>query len=72
MYKDTYNEAKKHINKSDKSRAAYYEVIANRKWGDKENYDICLDCSIGNDKIVNIICEYVNEINNANYKLRGR
>lgn len=61
MYKDTYNEAKKHINKSDKSRAAYYEVIANKKWGYKENYDICLDCSIGNEKIVNIICEYVKE-----------
>ena len=61
MYKDTYNEAKKHINESDKSRATYYEVIANRKWGDKANYDICLDCSIGNEKIVNIICEYVKE-----------
>ena len=61
MYNDTYNEAKKHINKSDKSRATYYEVIANKKWGDKENYDICLDCSIGNEKVVNIICEYVKE-----------
>ena len=63
MYNDTYNEAKKHINKSDKSRASYYEVIANKKWGDKENYDICLDCSIGNEKVVNIICEYVKEKN---------
>ena len=63
MYNDTYNEAKKHINKSDKSRASYYEVIANKKWGDKENYDICLDCSIGNEKVVNIICDYVKEKN---------
>lgn len=63
MYKDTYKEAQKHINQSDKSRASYYEVIANRKWGEKENYDICLDCSIGNDKIVNIICEYIKEKN---------
>ena len=63
MYNDTYNEAKKHINKSDKSRATYYEVIANKKWGDKENYDICLDCSIGNEKVVNIVCEYVKEKN---------
>lgn len=59
MYKDTYKDAKKHVNQSDKSRASYYEVIANRKWGDKENYDICLDCSIGNDKIINIICDYI-------------
>ncbi len=63
MYNDTYNEAKKHINKSDISRASYYEVIANKKWGDKENYDICLDCSIGNEKVVNIICDYVKEKN---------
>lgn len=63
MYNDTYKEAKKHVNQSDKSRASYYEIIANSKWGDKENYDICLDCSIGNDKIVNIICEYIKEKN---------
>jgi len=61
MYKDTYKEAKKHVNQSDKSRASYYEIIANSKWGDKENYDICLDCSIGNDKIINIICDYIKE-----------
>ena len=61
MYKDTYKEAQKHVIKSDKSRASYYEIIANKKWGEKENYDICLDCSIGNDKIINIICEYIKE-----------
>lgn len=61
MYKDTHKEAEKHVIQSDKSRASYYEIIANKKWGDKENYDICLDCSIGNDKIVNIICEYIKE-----------
>ena len=61
MYKDTHKEAEKHVVQSDKSRASYYEIIANKKWGSKENYDICLDCSIGNDKIINIICEYVKE-----------
>lgn len=63
IYKDTYKNAKKHVNQSDKSRASYYEVIANRKWGDKENFDLCINCEIGNDKIVNIICEYVKEKN---------
>ncbi|MFR3919551.1 MAG: hypothetical protein ACLTXD_00125 [Clostridia bacterium] len=37
MYKDTHKEAEKHIVQSDKSRASYYEIIANKKWGDKEN-----------------------------------
>lgn len=59
MYKDTVNEARKHINKSDKSRAAYYEIITNNKWGDKENYDLCINSSIGNEKTADIICEYV-------------
>lgn len=61
MYKDIHKEAEKHVVQSDKSRALYYEIIANKKWGAKENYDICLDCSVGNDKAVNIICDYVKE-----------
>lgn len=63
MYNDTYNEAKKHVIKSDKSRALYYEIIANKKWGDKENYDICINCEIGDKKIVDIICEYIKKKN---------
>lgn len=48
-----------HVLDSDKSRASYYEVISNQAWGNKENYDLCLNCEIGNDKIVKIICEYI-------------
>ena len=59
IYHDTYKNAKKHVLDSDKSRASYYEVISNQSWGDKENYDLCLNCEIGNDKIINIIYEYV-------------
>ena len=59
MYNDTYKDAKKHVLDSDKSRSAYYEVISNQSWGKKENYDLCLNCEIGNDKIVKIICEYI-------------
>lgn len=59
IYKDTDKEAKKHILDSDKSRSSYYEVISNQSWGKKENYDLCLNCEIGNDKIVKLICEYV-------------
>ena len=59
MYNDTYKEAKKHVLNSDKSRASYYEVISNQSWGKKENYDLCINCEIGNDKVVNLICEYI-------------
>ena len=61
MYNDNASEAKKRILQSDKSRAAYYEVISNKVWGDKDNYDLCIDCSIGDEKVINIICSYVNE-----------
>lgn len=63
MYNDTYNEAKKHIEKSDKSRATYYEIISNQIWGKNENYDLCIDCSIGNEKVIEIINNYINTIN---------
>ena len=59
MYNDNYKDAKKHVLDSDKSRASYYEVITNQSWGNKENYDLCLNCKIGNDKVVDIICEYI-------------
>lgn len=61
MYNDTYKDAKKHVLDSDKSRSSYYEVISNQTWGKKENYDLCLNCEIGNDKIVKVICEYIED-----------
>lgn len=59
IYKDDYKAAKKNVLKSDRSRSTYYEVISNQKWGDMKNYDLCLNCEIGNDKIVKTICDYV-------------
>ena len=58
-YGDTKKDAKSHILKSDKSRASYYSAIANKTWGDKNNYDLCIDAKIGNENVVKIICDYV-------------
>lgn len=58
-YNDSYEEAKKNIIKSDKTRAKYYELITNKKWGDKSNYDLCINAKIGNDKVVELICNYI-------------
>lgn len=62
-YKDTKKEAEKNIAKSTKSRAMYYEVISNQTWGMKENYDLCLNCEVGNDMIIKTICEYIKNRN---------
>lgn len=59
IYKDTYKEAKNHVLASDKARKTYYELTTNQTWGQKENYDICINCEVGNKKVVETICEYV-------------
>ncbi len=61
IYKDNYKNAKDNITKSDKSRSSYYEIISNQVWGNKENYDLCLNCEMGNEEVAKIICDYINE-----------
>ena len=58
-YGDNEKQAKKHILDSDKSRSTYYGVISNQVWGDKNNYDLCIDAKIGNENVVKIICDYI-------------
>ncbi len=62
MYNDTKSKAIKNIDKSDKNRASYYEIISGQTWGKIENYDLCIDSSIGSKKTADIICEYVKKI----------
>lgn len=59
LYGDTPAEAEKHILKSDKARAKYYEIISNQKWGDSSNFDLTIDASVGNEQVVNSICDFV-------------
>lgn len=58
-YGDNEKQAKKHILDSDKARSTYYGVIANQVWGDKNNYDLCIDAKVGNENVAKIICDYV-------------
>ncbi len=62
MYHDTKEKALKNIEKSDKNRASYYEIISGQKWGNPENYDLCIDSSIGKEKTTEIICDYINKL----------
>ena len=39
----TEKEIKRHIKDIDKGRAKYYEFYTGREWGDKENYDLCIN-----------------------------
>ena len=58
VYGDTEDEARKNIRHSDEARAAYYHSISGRKWGERQNYDILLDSSIGEEAAANIITGY--------------
>lgn len=61
-YHDDKENAKKYILNSDKARAHYYSIISNQTWGNKNNYDLCIDSSIGNEAVVKIICAYINNM----------
>ena len=49
-------QAKKHILKIEKERKTYYNYYTENHWGDKADYDICLDSSsLKKDEIVDIL-----------------
>lgn len=49
-------QAKKHISKIEKERKDYYNYYTECKWGDKADYDICLDSSaFSKEEIVDIL-----------------
>ena len=60
VYGDDYENAKKNIKHSDEARASYYKNISGKSWGDRRNYHLMIDGSIGLEKSADIICSYVN------------
>ena len=62
MYLDDEVQAKRSIETSDKNRASYYKMVSGKKWGDTENYDLCINSAIGKEETAEIICKYINEI----------
>lgn len=62
LYNDSYEEAKKFIKRSNEKRAAYYNNISNLSWGDKDNYDLLIDSSIGINETVDLIYTYINNL----------
>ncbi len=58
-YGDNEEDAKNYTQKSDKKRASFYNDITGQTWGNKENYDICINGEIGTLNAVKIIKEIV-------------
>lgn len=59
LYGDNKDEAKKHVRRSDEARASYYNNISQLTWGDRRNYELMIDSSIGIDESVETICAYL-------------
>ncbi len=52
---------RKHVQNTDKKRARYYRHYTGLKWGDKENYDLCINTSkTGVDGAVETIKGFIN------------
>ena len=58
MYGDSYEDAVKNVQKSTLARSSYYRGISGKDWCDPHNYDLCIDTSIGAEKVVEIISSY--------------
>ena len=53
-------DAIKKIERIDKERSNYYKHYTNQEWGDKRNYEICLDTSrIGVDECIDLLENYI-------------
>lgn len=52
-------EAREMVRRIDKSRSSYYEFFANKRWGDTNNYDLCINSSLGVENVVKLIKEYI-------------
>ena len=59
VYGDDIKRAKENISRSDAARASYYKNISGLDWGDRHNYELLVDSSVGVEKSVDIICDYI-------------
>lgn len=59
VYGDTREEAEHNVRRSDTARAAYYRSISGRDWGNRSNYDLMVDSSIGIKDTADVICRYI-------------
>ncbi len=52
--------AEKKIKQTDKQRAEYYKHFTSQTWGDRNNYDLCIDTSkLGVDETIDVLESYI-------------
>lgn len=61
MYGDSLEQARKNVKHSDEARASYYNSISGLTWGDRHNYDLMIDTSVGIEKCAKVIAEFIQQ-----------
>ena len=59
MYGDTKEQAIEHIKKSNTARRTYYSLVANKVWGEKDNYNLYINANNTEENIVKQIEDYI-------------
>ena len=60
----SYEEAKEFVVHTDDCREAYHQYYTQLKWGNAQDYDLCLDSvRLGTEKTALLIEQYIHEIN---------
>ena len=59
VYGDSYETAKKNVRHSDEARSSYYKKISGKAWGDRRNYHLMVDSSMGVEKSADMIYSFV-------------
>ena len=57
-YGEPEEKAEKWLKEKDKRRVSYYNYYTNKKWGEADNYHVCLDSgALGIDKCVEVLAQ---------------
>ncbi|MEG0380003.1 MAG: cytidylate kinase family protein, partial [Eubacterium sp.] len=60
LYDLSQKKAEETVKKIDKKRSSYYSYYSDKKWGEADNYDLCINSGqIGEDSSVDIIKEFI-------------
>ncbi|MEF9918394.1 MAG: cytidylate kinase-like family protein [Eubacterium sp.] len=62
LYDLTMKKAEETVKKIDKKRSSYYSYYTDKRWGQAENYDLCLNSGLlGEDSTVEIIKAFIDK-----------
>lgn len=63
-YGDSPEKAESNIRRADSARANYYKNISGNTWGERHNYDLLIDSSVGIEKCASAIGEFIGKRQN--------